>query len=96
MSNKQLGITQVDYGRKFKKARKKFSGSQLTNIDDAIRDISNDNFPPGRNLEPVRRAGSKKVYSIRVDYHNRLSFEVIGTIAMLRNVAAHDELYRSY
>ena len=88
-----LGIARLTRLARFEKAFKRLDPGVQDAAKKALSDLLRDPIPPGRNLELVR--GRKDVYSIRVNYHFRMSFQVQGDVAVMRRVAPHDELYSS-
>lgn len=86
-----LGIAKLDKLPRFKKAYKKLDPEIRKAADKAISDLLESEIPPGRKLK--KHKANREIWTIRVNRDYRLSFELDGSIAILRNIAEHDQLY---
>lgn len=90
---KNPGIKELNFLPRFKKAFSKLDRRIQEEAEDAIKDLRKAELPNGRNLEKLPGYRNPEIYSIRINYHYRLSFHLEGGTAFLRNIASHDQLY---
>jgi len=86
-----LGIARFQRIPRFKKSYRKLNDRTQRAVDEVIQELLLDEMPPGRNLE--KNKSVRNVWTVRVSQGYRLSFEVDGNIAILRNVGSHGNLY---
>ncbi|MEJ2687936.1 MAG: hypothetical protein P8124_12185 [Gammaproteobacteria bacterium] len=87
-----LGITRFKKLSRFKKAYKDLPKHLQSEVDGTIRDLGRPKPPHGRRLKQMRGYKNPKVWEIRVNAKYRMTFELDGETAVLRNVGPHDIL----
>lgn len=91
-------ITRVDPTRKsFKNSFKKLSNEQKLEAAEAIEDLRCSPIPALRRFKSLTGFANPKIYTIHVtsNHSHKLSFELVGTVAVLRRVGTHKEIDRA-
>lgn len=81
----------VRYSKKFIKDYQKIPQNKQIKVDKAIKHITKDLYHPALNTRKME--GSHK-WEVRVDYHYRMTFEIVEDIIQLSRVGTH-EIYRN-
>lgn len=91
-------ITSVDLGRKsFENSFKKLSEEQKAEARQAILDLLRQPIPALRRFKSLTGYVNPKIFTIHVtrNHSHKLSFELVGSVAVLRRVGTHKEIDRA-
>lgn len=81
----------IRYSKSFVEDYKKIPQHKQKKIDKAIKLIQEDLYHPGLN---TRKMVGVSKWEARVDYHYRLTFEIVGEAIQMSRVGTHD-IYRN-
>lgn len=79
------------YARRYKK----LTSDMKSRVDKKLDDLQTNPRPPGLDFEKLKGYKNPDVYTIHITGNYKLSFEINGTIALLRRVGTHDEIDRA-
>lgn len=85
-------IKEITYSKTFKKKYKKLEPPLREKVDKSLKDLLNSPALPGLKFEKLSGIRNPDVYTIHVTRNYKISMEVKGSLAILRNVACHDEI----
>jgi hypothetical protein len=91
-------ITEVDASRtSFSNSFKKLSDEQKAEAAAAIADILRQPIPALRRFKSLTGYANPKIYTVHVtrNHSHKLSFELEGTVAVLRRIGTHKEIDRT-
>jgi addiction module RelE/StbE family toxin len=83
-------ISTIDLLPRFKRAYKKLDAQIQKGVDEAIQDLRKNPIPNSRRVHKM--GGYDDVWEVRINRDYRMSFQLDGDKAILRNVDSHDEL----
>lgn len=87
-------ITSVDYTKRFKKDFSKLDRDLQDAASDKIKCLQADPRPPGLVFEKLKGYSQPSLYTIHVTGNYKISMEIIGSQAILRRIACHNEIDR--
>ncbi len=87
-------ITEWSLAKRFQRQYKKLTGEQQKLCDDKLADMLKDPMPPGLRFEKLQGYRKPSLYTIHLDGNYKLSMEITGTKAHLRNVGTHNDIDR--
>lgn len=77
----------------FERAYKSLGPQIQKGVDEAIKDLFKNPFPPGRHVHKM--GGYRNIWEVRINQDYRMSFQLDGDKAILRNVDSHDKLLKN-
>lgn len=80
---------------RFQRDFRKLETEMQDRVRAKLKDLLKNPRPPGLRFEKLKGHSSPDVYTIHITGNYKLSFLVEGTAAILRRVAAHDEIDRA-
>jgi len=82
---------------RFEKAYKGLPPDIQAMVDDAIRDIVKEYIPAARRMNQLGGYKNPKVFAVHVtpNHSHKMSFEIDGDLATLRNVDTHKAIDKS-
>lgn len=87
-------ITAWSFTNRFRRQYKKLTADQKKLCDSKLEDLKQDPMPPGLRFEKLNGYRKPSIYTIHLDGNYKLSMEINGTTAILRNVGTHNEIDR--
>lgn len=88
-----LGIKRWSAKGTFRRAYKNLDAPLQQEVNALLEELINDELSHGRKLKPMKGYRNPKIWEVRVTQNYRLTFEVEGEVAVLRNVGTHNVLY---
>jgi len=88
-------ITEWSFSSRFKRQYKKLTKEQQQLCNDKLAELKKDPMPPGLRFEKLQGYRKPSLYTIHLDGNYKLSMEITGTKAHLRNVGPHNEIDRA-
>lgn len=79
--------------QRYTRSYKKLTPAMKDRVAAKLDDLQKNPRPPGLGFEKLK--GYADVYTVHVTGNYKLSFEVDGSVAFLRNVGTHDEIDRA-
>lgn len=83
---------QFERTERFKRAYRKLEAAEQELVRKALRQLAEDRSYPGLRVKRVQ--GTSAVWEVRAGRDIRITFEMAGEVAVLRNVGHHDETLR--
>jgi len=80
--------------KRFERDYRKLEASMQSRVDDRLRDMLKDPRPPGLAFEKLNGYTRPDIFTIHITGNYKLSFEVDGTLAILRRIACHKDIDR--
>lgn len=88
-------ITRWQKLKRFHRDYDKLTVQQRDLVDQKLQDLSKNPIPAGLRFEKLKGYSKPDVYSIHVDGNYKVTMEILGSVALLRRVATHDEIDRA-
>ncbi len=82
----------IRYLKPFTKDFKKLPEAKKKKVTKQIKFLSKDLYHPSLNTRKMK--GHDDIWEVRVDYHYRMTFKIIGETLSLRRVGTH-EIYHN-
>ncbi len=89
------GIRKFQYKERFKKAYKKLDPRIQEEVNETLKDLQKSPTPRGRRVKKMHGHYNPEIWEVRVNDNFRITFELNGDTAVLRNVGSHNLLYDS-
>ena len=88
-------ITHLQATARFQRDYRKLDAGMKKRVGDKLNDLLQNPRPPGLAFEKLKGYAAPAVYTIHITGNYKLSFSIEGTTAILRRVAAHDDMDRA-
>jgi mRNA-degrading endonuclease RelE of RelBE toxin-antitoxin system len=87
-------ITQFAPTEKYKKQFKKLPSDIQKEAKEKLKDLLKNPRPPGLRFEKLKGYSNPNIYTIHITGNFKMSFEIKGSVAVLRCVGNHNEIDR--
>ena len=88
-------ITHLSRTERFQRDYGKLSAELQGKVKAKLRDLLQNPRPPGLRFEKLKGYARPDLYTIHITGNYKISFQVDGATAILRRVAAHDDIDRT-
>ncbi len=88
-----LGIRKFQRKERFERAYKKLDPRIQREVDETLKDLQKNPIPRGRRVKKMRGHHNPEIWEARVNDNFRITFELNGDTAILRNVDSHNLLH---
>ena len=78
--------------RRFQKAYTALPGHIQSKVDRQLKTLSEDLRHPSLHTKKIK--GTTAIWEARIDFHYRMTFEIIEDVTFLRVVGNHDDVLR--
>jgi len=88
-------IERIDYKTQFKRHFKKLTPEMQTLALEVIKSLQGQTRPPGLRFEKLKGYKDPAIYTVHITGNYKLSFEVSGSMAILRCIGTHNKIDRA-